>query len=103
MRNLKLVVATIGGFKTDHTLSAHFLPGSEGSLIDKVKIITKNKIEQYKAEARHERETKQVLQMSDSMLKDIGLNPADLDRLRAGQTSLKELNDRRESYRNQFV
>ena len=40
--------------------------------------------------------------MNDGMLEDIGLTHTDQSSLKAGLTSLVELNTRREAYRRQF-
>lgn len=102
MNNLRLAAASTGDTKSGHNFSHDFVQESETGFIDKIKAAVKNKIEGYKAQARRERETKQVLQMSDSMLKDIGLTHMDRNSLNSGLISLVELNTRREAYRRQF-
>ena len=84
------------------SFSHHFVQGSEASLIDKIKATVKNKIEGYKAQTRREREAEQVMQMSNSMLKDLGLTSGDLDSLKSGLISFADLNARREASRRRF-
>ncbi len=102
MNILRLAAASTGGVKTSHNFSHNIVQGSEAGFIDKFKAAARDKIEGYKDQARRERETKQVLQMSDSMLKDIGLTHTDRNSLNSGLISLVELNARREAYRRQF-
>ncbi len=102
MNILRLAPASIGDVKTGHNIDHHLAQGSEAGIIDKIIIAAKSKIEEYKAQARNERDTEQVLLMDDSMLKDIGLSPTDNDSLKSGLISLGDLNARRETYRRQF-
>ncbi len=71
------------------------------AVIGKIKASFKQYIEDSRARAQDRHGTEQVLQMSDHLLKDIGLTPADLHGLRSGQITLKKLSARRESNRNQ--
>jgi uncharacterized protein YjiS (DUF1127 family) len=102
MKILRLAAASSGDTKTGHSFNHHLLQRPEAGFIAKIIVAVKNKIEAYKAEARRERETEQVLQMSDSMLRDIGLTHTDRQDLETGLTSLVDLNARRETYRRQF-
>jgi uncharacterized protein YjiS (DUF1127 family) len=102
MNNLKLAAASIGDEKISDRFELHLVQGPEAGYIDKIKAVVKLKIETYKAQAREERGREQVLQMNDSMLGDIGLTHTDRASLKAGLTSLEELNARREAYRHQF-
>ena len=102
MKNLRLAAASTGDTRIGHSFDHRLVQGSGAGFIAKIKAAAKNRIEAYKAEARRERETEQVLQMSDSMLKDIGLTYADHHDLKSGLISLEDLNLRREAYRRQF-
>ncbi len=102
MNNLKLAAASIGDERVSDRFDLHLVQGTEAGLIDKIKAVVKLRIESYKAQAREEQGTEQVLQMSDSMLQDIGLNLTDRSSLKAGLTSLEELNTRREASRRQL-
>ena len=102
MKNLRLAAASTGDTRIGHSFDHHLVQGSGAGFIAKIKAAAKNRIEAYKAQARSERETEQVLQMSDSMLKDIGLTYADHQGLKSGLISLEDLNVRREAYRRQF-
>jgi uncharacterized protein YjiS (DUF1127 family) len=102
MNNLKLAAASIGDEKICDRFDLHLVQGPETGLIDKIKAVVKLRIETYKTQAREERGTEQVLQMSDGMLQDIGLTVTDRSSLKAGLTSLEELNTRREACRRQL-
>lgn len=102
MKILRLAAASSGDTKTGYSFRHHLLQGTEAGFIARIIVAAKDKIEAYKAEARRERETEQVLQMSDSMLKDIGLTQADRQGLATGLVSLVDLNARREAYRRQY-
>ncbi len=102
MKNLRLAAASSGDTKIGHSFDHHLVQEPRAGFIVKIKAAAKKRIEAYKAQARRERETEQVLQMSDSMLKDIGLTYSDHHGLKSGLISLEELNDRREAYRRQF-
>ncbi len=102
MNILSLAGVIIGSAKSNDNFNRHLIQGPEAGFIDRIKAAAKNKIEGYKAQAQRERDTKQVLQMSDSELKDIGLTNTDRDGLESGLTSLAELNARREAYRRKF-
>ena len=102
MNNLSLAGVIIGSAKSSDNFNRHLIQGPEAGFIDRIKAAAKNKIEEYKAQAQRERDTEQVLQMSDSELKDIGLTNTDRDGLESELTSLAELNARREAYRRKF-
>ncbi len=102
MNILRLAVASIGGSKNGHSFDYNLAQDSEAGFFGKIKAVIINKIEAYKAQAREERGAEQVLQMSDSMLKDIGLTQTDRHGLETGLVSLVDLNARREAYRRQF-
>jgi len=102
MNILRLLTSVAGGSKPDRDFNHHIAPESEIDFFDTIKAVARKKIETYKAQAREEKGTEQVLQMSDSMLKDIGLTQSDRDSLKAGLTSLKELNAQRKTYYNPF-
>ena len=102
MNILKLAAASTGGAETGHSISHEYIQGSEAGFVYKFKAGIKNMIEAYKAQARTERETKQVLEMSASMLKDIGLTHMDRNSLKSGFISLVDLNARREANCRQF-
>ena len=98
MNILKLVSSTAGSTKTDHNFDRQPAPESATGFFEIIKHIAKNKIEEYKSRVREETDTHQVLQMSDSMLKDIGLTQSDRASLKSRLTSLEELNTRRKTY-----
>jgi len=98
----RLAVASIGGAKNGHSFDYNLAHDPEAGFFGKIKAAMVNKIEAYKAQAREERGAAQVLQMSDSMLNDIGLTQTDRYSLKAGLTSLEVLNARREANRGQF-
>jgi uncharacterized protein YjiS (DUF1127 family) len=102
MNILKSVASSVGSGKSGNSFNHQLAHGFEAGFIDKIKANIKNKIEGYKAQSREEQGIEQVLQMSDSMLKDIGLTHTDRASLRAGLTSLEELNAQRETYYSQF-
>ena len=102
MNILNFATASTGDAKTGHSLNRHLDSGPETGFIDRIKSGVKNKIEAYKAQARGARDTRLVLQMSDTELKDIGLTSTDRDSLELGLTSLSILNTRRETYRRKF-
>jgi uncharacterized protein YjiS (DUF1127 family) len=102
MNILNLVASSDGGEKSGSSFNHHLAHGLEAGFIDKIKATLKNTIEGYKAQSLEERGIEQVLQMSDSMLKDIGLTHSDRISLKAGLTSLEELNAQRENYYRQF-
>jgi uncharacterized protein YjiS (DUF1127 family) len=102
MNILKLIGSSAGCGKFGNSFNHHFAYGFEAEIIDKFKTTVKNKIEGYKAQSLEERGIEQVLQMSDSMLKDIGLTHSNRTSLKAGLTSLEELNAQRENYYRQF-
>ena len=102
MNILKLASASSSGAKISDRFDHHLVLGSRTSFIDRLKAVVQNRIETYKARARDEQGTEQVLEMSDSMLQDIGLTSNDRSGLKAGLISLDDLNGRREAYRRQF-
>ncbi len=102
MNILKLALAPIGDAKTSNHFDHHLVQKNGAGFVDKIISVAKDKIETYKARAREERGAEQVLQMSDGMLKDIGMTHTDRSSLEAGLISLEELNTRREAYRRQF-
>ena len=102
MNILSLVGVSIGSAKSRDNFNRHLIQGPEAGFIDRIKAAAKNKIEGYIAQARRERGTEQVLQMSDSELKDIGLTKTDRYSLKSGLTSLAELNARREANRRKI-
>lgn len=102
MNILKLATVPIGDAKTSRHFDHQPVQKTKAGFVDKLISVARDKIDTYKAQAREERGREQVLQMSDSMLGDIGLTPTDRSSLEAGVTSLEELNTRRESYRRKF-
>lgn len=99
--NVLRLAASMSGAKTSHSFSHHLVQKSEVGLFDKIKTAARTRIEVYKSQAREKQDLEQVLLMSDSMLKDIGLTHIDRDNLRSGQSSLADLNALREAYRRQ--
>ena len=102
MKILRLAASSAGSTETGHSLRHHPVSKPGNGIFDTIKNSARNKIEEYKAQAREEKAAEQVLQMDTSMLKDIGLSHSDRDSLKAGLTSLKELNSQRDAYRCRF-
>ena len=102
MNIFRVVASTVGSTKSGYNLNHHVASESEAGFFEIIKAAAKARIERYKAQVQEQNGTEQVLQMSDSMLKDIGLAQLDRDSLKAGLTSLKELNDQRETYYSQI-
>lgn len=102
MNILKLVTSAVGSTKPGHNFNHLLAPESGAGFFERIKAVTRIKLEQYKSQVREENETQQVLHMSDSMLKDIGMTQGDRDSLKCGLTSLEELNARREAYYGQL-
>ena len=100
MNILRLLTSVAGGSKPGRDFNHHIAPESKIDFFDTIKVVARKKIETYKAQAREVKGTKQVLEMSDSMLKDIGLTQSDRDSLKAGLTSLEELNAQRDTHYN---
>ena len=69
-------------------------------LIGKIKASVKQYIDESKALAQERRDTREILQMSDHMLRDIGLSQNDIYDIRSGLISLDTLNARRTRYYN---
>lgn len=57
------------------------------------------RLERYRQQAAYRRELRQLLQLDDRLLKDVGLTPGDLVSVQLGATTLEELNAQRESRR----
>ena len=102
MNILRLVASSVGSARSSHNFGRDRALGSEAGIFDMIKAAAKKKFEGYKAQALEEKGTGQVLQMSESMLMDIGLSSADRDSLQAGLTSLEKLNAERETHNGQF-
>ncbi len=100
MNILRLVTSVAGGSKPGRNFNHHIAPESKTDFFDTIKAVARKKIETYKAQDEEEKGTEQVLKMSDSMLKDIGLTQSDRDSLKAGLTTLEELNTQRKTYYN---
>lgn len=98
----KLVTSTVDSTKPGHNFDHQLAFESGAGFFEIIKTAYKNKIEEYKSQIREHRDIAQVLQMSDSMLQDIGLTQADRDGLESGLISLEELNTQRETYYAQF-
>ena len=71
------------------------------ALIGKIKASATQYIENSKATAQARRNTKEVLQMSEHMMKDVGLTYNDVTDLRLGLISLHTLNERRDQNRSE--
>ena len=71
------------------------------ALIGKIKASVTQYIENSKATAQAHRSSEEVLQMSEHMMKDVGLTYNDVTDLRLGLISLNTLNQRRDQNRNE--
>lgn len=95
-------VDQFGSNKTDYTQHGHEIrANSILALISKIKTSFKQYIDDSKASARARRNTRDVLQLNDHMLKDIGLTNDDVNDLRMGLISLDAVNQRREQNRGE--
>ena len=97
MNIFRVVASAVGSTISEHKFNHHLASDSEASFFEIFKAAAKIRIERYKARVQEQKGTVQVLQMSNSMLQDIGLTQSDRDSLKAGLTSLEELNAQRET------
>ena len=97
MNIFRVVASAVGSTNSEHKFNHHLASDPEARFFDIFKAAAKSRIERYKAQVQEQKGTVQVLQMSDSMLKDIGLTQSDRYSLKAGLTSLAELNAQRET------
>lgn len=98
----KQFVSQFGSNKIDYLQSGREIRvNSVVALIGKIKSTFTQYIENSKALARTRRNTRDVLQMNDHVLKDIGLTHDDVVDLRMGLISLGTLNQRREQNRSE--
>ena len=97
MNIFRVVASAVGSTNLEHNFKHHLASDSEAGFFHIFKAAAKARIERYKTQAEEQKGTAQVLQMSDRMLKDIGLTQSDRDSLIAGLTSLEELNAQRET------
>ena len=100
MNIFRVVASAVGSTKSGYNFNHHVASDSEAGFFEIIKAAARARVERYKAQVQEQDGTEQVLQMSDSMLKDIGLAQSDRNSLKAGLTSLEELNARREAYYN---
>ena len=97
-------VNQFGFNKTDHAkLGAEIRANAVLDLIRKIKTSVIQYIDSSKALAQDRRDAKEILQMSEHMLKDVGLTLNDVYDLRFDLISLDTLNTRRVHNRNQEV
>ncbi len=95
-------VSQFGSNKTDFAQHGRDIrANSILALIGKIKASVTQYIENSKATAQARRSSKEVLQMSEHMMKDVGLTYNDLNDLRLGLISLNTLNQRRDQNRNE--
>ncbi len=95
-------VSQFGSNKTDYVQHGLDIRAkSILALIGKIKASVTQYIENSKATAQARRSSKEVLQMSEHMMKDVGLTYNDLNDLRLGLISLNTLNQRRDQNRNE--
>ncbi len=85
-----------GAYHSAHQRSAHEIRSrSFLDLVAKIKNSVQKYIEDSKTKARNRQAIKDLRQMDDRFLKDIGLSRGDLYALQQGSTSLEALNARR--------
>ena len=95
-------VNQFGSNKTDYAQHGREIrANSMLALIGKIKASVTQYIENSKATAQARRSSKEVLQMSEHMMKDVGLTYNDVNDLRLGLISLNTLNQRRDQNRNE--
>ncbi len=70
-------------------------------VLTKIKSVFNQYISDSRAAARSRRNNEAVSQLSEHILKDIGLTFVDMQDLKSGQTTLQGLNTRRDQYRDQ--
>jgi uncharacterized protein YjiS (DUF1127 family) len=70
-------------------------------VLAKIKNAVRQFVNDSRAAARARRNNEEVLQLSENILKDIGLTFVDTQDLKSGQTTLEALNARRDQYRDQ--
>jgi len=71
------------------------------AVLAKIKIAVKQYVDDSREAAKARRNNEAISQLSEHMLKDIGLTFVDIQDLKSGQTTLKGLNTRRNQYRDQ--
>ena len=95
-------VNQFGSNKTDYVRHGREIrANSVLALFGKIKTSIKQYIEDSKAAAQARENTREILQMNEHLMKDIGLNYNDGVDLRLGLISLDSLNARRDQNRNQ--
>ena len=97
MNIFRVVASAVGSSNSEHKFNHHLASDPEAGFFEIFKAAAQTRIERYKAQVQEQKGAVQVLQMSDSMLKDIGLTQSDRNSLKAGLTSLEELNAQRET------
>lgn len=120
MKYLNFAVASIVDANTGHGLNRHYMDqfGSNYStdekqarsirsrsflnLLGAIKASVQNFIEDSKTEARNHQATKDLFQLDDRLLRDIGLSRDDLYELRLGSNSFEALNARRKQGKGQI-
>ena len=85
--------------KSAREIRAKFLLG----VLAKIKSAFKQYLDESRAVARARRNTAEVSQLSEHILKDIGLTFVDIQDLKSGQITLEGLNARRSQYRDQVA
>ncbi len=83
--------------KSAREIRAKFILG----VLAKIKSALKRYLDESRAVARARRNTAAVSQLSEHILKDIGLTFVDIQDLKSGQITLEALNVRRGQYRDQ--
>jgi len=91
-----------GSKDSDYEKSAHEIRAkSVLGVLTKIKSAFKQYLDDSRAVARARRNTAEVSQLSEHILKDIGLTFVDIQDLKSGQITLEALNARRGQYRDQ--
>jgi len=86
-----------GHLQYGREIRAKSVPG----VLAKIKIAVRQFVDDSRLAARTRRSNEALSQLSEHILKDIGLTFVDIQDLKSGQTTLEGLNARRDQYRDQ--
>ena len=91
-----------GSKDSDYEKSAHEIRAkSVLGVLTKIKSAFMQYLDESRAVARARRDTAEISQLGEHILKDIGLTFVDIQDLKSGQITLQELSARRSQYRDQ--